>query len=157
MERLAEREIRLEQLLPLIEETLQKGNTVEFLPRGISMLPMLRQGKDTVILSPVTRELRKYDLPLYRRDDGAFVLHRIVEIGDTLACIGDNQYDLERGIRREQVIGVVTAFTREGKTVSVSDLRYRLYCCIWHRSRPFRCFLRRSRSFLVGKWRRIRG
>ena len=155
MDFLTGKEIRLEQLLPLIEETLRKGNTVKFSPRGISMLPMLRQGKDTVTLSPVVHELKKYDIPLYRRDNGAFVLHRIVEVGDTLTCIGDNQYDLERGIRRDQVIGVVTAFTRDGKTVLVSDLRYRLYCRLWNWSRPARRFWRRAKGFLIRKWQKF--
>lgn len=148
MDCFAEKELRLEQLLPLIEETLGKGNTVRFSPRGISMLPMLRQRRDTVILSPVVGELKKYDIPLYRRDNGAFVLHRIVEVGDALTCVGDNQYDFERGIRRDQVIGVVTAFTRDGKTVEVTDFRYQLYCRLWHWSRPVRHLLGRMKGVL---------
>jgi hypothetical protein len=116
------------------------------------MLPMLRQGRDTVTLNPVVRELKKYDIPLYRRDNGAFVLHRIVEVGDTLTCIGDNQYDLERGIRRDQVIGVVAAFSRDGKPVAVTDFRYQIYCRLWHWLRPARYFLIRVKRFLLKGW-----
>ena len=148
MECIIEKEFRLEQLLPLIQDTLEKGNTVKFSPRGISMLPMLRQGRDTVTLAPVDRELKKYDLPLYRRDNGAFILHRIVKVGDTFTCIGDNQYELERGVRRDQMIAVVTAFTRDGRTVEVTDARYQLYCRLWHWSRPVRRFLGRVKRFL---------
>ena len=152
----AEKEVRLEQLLPLILESLEQGKTVTFAPRGISMLPMLRQGRDTVTLAPICRELKKYDLPLYRRDDGAFILHRIVGAGETFTCIGDNQYELEHGVRRDQMIAVVTSFARSGKQVAVTDLRYLLYCRFWHWSRPVRRFLSRVKGYLRRKWRALR-
>ena len=155
MENIAEKEVRLEQLLPLILETLEKGHTVSFAPRGISMLPMLHQGRDTVTLAPISRELKKYDLPLYRRDDGAFILHRIVAAGETFTCIGDNQYELERGVRRDQMIAVVTSFTRNGHLVEVTDLRYQLYCRFWHWSRPARRFLGRVKGFIRRKLRAL--
>ena len=48
-----EKQTRVEELLPLILEQLAAGQTVKFAPYGVSMLPMLRQGVDTVVLSPV--------------------------------------------------------------------------------------------------------
>ena len=107
--------MRLEQLMPLIREYLAAGKTVKFSPRGISMLPMLRQGIDDVVLSPLPEKLKKYDLPLYQRDDGHFVLHRIVRVGETYTCVGDNQFELEHGLRHDQMIAVVTAFSRAGE------------------------------------------
>ena len=56
------KEIRLEQMMPLIRERLAAGHTVRFSPRGVSMLPMLRQGIDSVEFSPVPPVLKKYDL-----------------------------------------------------------------------------------------------
>ena len=132
----------LEQLLPLMQEYLENGKRVTFSPRGTSMLPMLREGRDTVTLSPLPGKLKKYDLPLYRRDDGQFVLHRIVEVEDTYTCMGDNQFVREYGIRQDQLIGLVTAFQRDGKEYAVTDLRYRIYCRIWHYSRQLRRVLR---------------
>ena len=61
---------QLDDLMPLIRERLDAGQRVKFSPRGVSMLPMLRQGIDTVTLSPLPEKLKKYDLPLYRRTDG---------------------------------------------------------------------------------------
>ena len=133
-----ERNVSVGDMIPLIRETLDSGKTVSFAPRGVSMLPMLRQGRDTVTLSRLEGRLRKYDLPFYRRDDGTYVLHRIVKSGDTYTCIGDNQFALEPGIRHDQIIGVVSAFCRKGKTISVSHRGYKLYCRFWHWSRPVR-------------------
>ena len=67
--------------MPLFLEQFQSGRSVRFSPRGISMLPMLRQEIDSVVLSAIPDRLEKYDLPLYRRDDGKYVLHRILCIG----------------------------------------------------------------------------
>lgn len=140
--------MRLEFLMPLIQESLAAGKTVRFSPRGISMLPMLRQGIDSVILSPLPQKLRKYDLPLYQRDDGHYILHRIVSAGETYTCIGDNQFVLEHGVRHDQMIALVTAFTRGGREIAVTDPGYRLYCRFWHYSRTLRHFWRRGKGWL---------
>lgn len=129
---------QLDDLMPLILERLAAGQRVTFSPRGTSMLPMLRQGIDTVTLSPLPEKLKKYDLPLYRRRDGQYVLHRIVKTGETYTCIGDNQFFYEPGLKREQMIALVTAFTRDGREYSVENRCYRLYCRLWYYSRPIR-------------------
>ena len=138
----------LDDLMPLFREQLAVGHNVRFSPRGVSMLPMLRQGIDSVVLSPVPDKLKKYDLPLYRRDDGKYVLHRVVEAGETYTCIGDNQFILEQGLEHRQMIAVVTAFYRGDREISVKAPGYWLYCRVWHYSRPLRRFWRRGVNFL---------
>lgn len=148
MDSLHEKEMRLEQLMPLIRERLAAGQNVRFSPRGTSMLPMLRQGTDSVILSPVPGKLKKYDLPLYQRENGQYVLHRIVSVGDTYTCSGDNQFRFEQGLRQEQMIAVVSSFFRKNKEHKVTDLGYRVYCRIWYFSRPLRYVCRRCFGWL---------
>lgn len=133
---------QLDNLMPLFRERLAAGQKVKFSPRGISMLPMLRQGIDTVTLSSMPEKLKKYDLPLYQRQDGKYILHRVVEAGDTYTCIGDNQFVYEYGLAHDQMIAVVSSFTRESREYSVTDWRYQLYCRFWHHSRKFRHFWR---------------
>ena len=137
---------RLELLMPLIEESLNSGKSVRFSPRGISMLPMLRQGIDSVVLSPLPEKLKKYDLPLYQRDDGKYILHRIVKVSDTYTCIGDNQFELETGVRHDQMIAVVTAFSRGEKEHCVTEPAYQMYCRIWYYSRFARFIMRKIRG-----------
>lgn len=147
------RNVSMAQLVPLFQEQLDAGRSVRFAPRGVSMLPMVRPGRDTVLLSPAPERLKKYDLPLYRRDDGHYVLHRVVAAGETYTCIGDNQFRLESGVRRDQVIALVTGFRRNGRDYSVSHPGYRLYCRLWHYSRGIRHFRHRALGWLR---RRIR-
>lgn len=142
--------VRLSELLPIIEETLASGGTVKLPITGTSMLPLLRAGRDTVTLSPVTGDLQKFDIPFYRRRDGAFVLHRIVTCAEdnTYTLCGDNQWVLEKDIRAEQIIGVVSAITRNGKTFSVNSKKYKRYVRIWHRLLPVRKYIVKLRGKL---------
>lgn len=146
-----QRNVSLDSMMPVIREALAAGKQVQFSPRGISMEPMLYQGRDSVTLSAIPKKLRKYDLPLYQRDNGAYILHRIVTVGNTYTCIGDNQFVLEKNIRQDQLIGIVTAFTRKGKTYAVSHPGYRVYCRIWHYTR----FPRHVIRFLKAKLRKL--
>ena len=148
MDSLLKLDVPLAQLMPVLREFLDVGKNVKISPQGISMLPMIRQGIDKVVLSPISGELRKYDLPLYQRDNGHFVLHRIVKVGETYTCIGDNQFELEHGLRHDQMIAVVTAFYRGDKLHSVNELGYQIYCRLWHYSRPIRHFWRRGINYL---------
>lgn len=139
---------QLDNLMPLFRERLAAGQLVKFAPRGISMLPMLRQGIDMVTLAPLPPKLKKYDLPLYQREDGHYVLHRVVKAGDTYTCIGDNQFVYEPGLTHDQMIAVVVRFSRGEREYSVTDWRYCLYCRFWHHSRSLRHFYRRAKGWL---------
>lgn len=136
--------------MPLIKERLAAGQSVRFGPKGTSMLPLLRQGIDNVVLSPLSGKLKKYDLPLYQRADGSYVLHRIVKAEDTYTCIGDNQFIFEPGVRDDQMIGVVTAVYRGDRRWEVTSLSYRLYCCVWHITRFPRRYLRALKEKVRG-------
>ena len=154
MDSLQAKEFSLEQMMPLIQENLNAGRTVRFSPRGVSMLPMLRQGVDSVVLSPAPQKLKKFDLPLYRRPDGKYILHRVVSVGQTYTCIGDNQFKYETGVGQDWVIAVVSAFYRGDQMWSVDDWRYRLYCYGWHYSRPLRHLWRRGKGWLRRQFKR---
>lgn len=94
---------------------------------GDSMYPMIRS-RDMLVIEAVTRPPKKYDIPLYKRDSGQYVLHRIVEIrgGEWLIC-GDNRCGFERGISEKNVIGILTKIIRDGTEIPVDTPKYRLY------------------------------
>ena len=132
-----ERDVRMEDMMPLLCERLAAGQQVRFAPMGTSMLPMLHPGRDSVTLSPFTGAADKYDLLFYRRADGTCVLHRAVRGGDPCLCTGDNQFEYET-VAAGQILARVTAFTRNGRERSAEDRAYRLYCRVWHFTRPAR-------------------
>lgn len=144
------KEVRLQDVMPIIRQKLSEGQSVRLYPKGVSMLPMLRQGIDSVLLSPLPGKLKKYDLPLYQRRDGHYVLHRIVKVGQTYTCIGDNQYKYEPGVRHEQLIAVVTGYYRDEEFRSVKSFRYKFYCRFRHWTR----FPRHVLKWLVRKFKK---
>ncbi len=151
MEEVKKERMDLADLYPTIKEVLAKGESFFLYPNGKSMLPTLRAGKDAVFLSPVGK-IKKGDMLLYRRQGGAFVLHRVVGLASdgTLVMRGDNQYYDEKGITREQVIAAVYRYVRGTKEIDCSSLSHRAYLGWRSLSYPLRRFCFRA----VGKIRR---
>lgn len=141
--------ISAEELLPLIRERLDAGQTIRYLPfRGVSMLPLLRQGLDAVELSPLPEKLRKYDLPVYQYPSGKVVMHRVVGVKEgCYVCLGDNTYEYEY-IRPEQLIALVSAVRRGEKRIPVTAPGYRVYCRIWVALFPVRKLMVRVKNRL---------
>ena len=141
-----------------IEESLRENGMHVSTTSGYSMMPMLKDRRDRVILRPVEEQpLRRYDLPLYKRPDGKYVLHRIIKVCDGYYIIrGDNTYVNEK-IPFEWVIGYVTEFYRKGRHVSADSKRYRFYAAFWHFIYPLRLLKRKIRLLLGRAWRRLKG
>ena len=135
--------------MDLVRSQLAVGQKVRYLPfRGVSMLPMLRQGKDSVEIAPLPETLKKYDLPVYQYPSGKYVMHRVVDVRDDhYICLGDNTYEYEK-ITRDMMIGVVSAFKRGDKRISADDPKYRLYCRIWCWLYPLRKIMKRAKGWL---------
>ena len=134
------KEVAIDDVIEIMVEKLNSGGTVTFTPKGKSMLPMLHDGEDVVVLSKPKGRLHLFDIPFYKRSNGSYVLHRIVNFdadGSYVLC-GDNQFTLEHGIKDSDIIGVVTAFYRKGKAYSVNSFKYRLYVNFWFYTRFFR-------------------
>ena len=118
---------RMEEIVPLLTEVIAGGGEFRLAPRGTSMRPLLREGRDSVVLVAPT-ELKKRDICLYRRADGSYILHRLMkfEKGEPVFC-GDNQTVFERGIPREAIIAKVAAIYRDEKRVPLTDPLYQFY------------------------------
>lgn len=145
------KQFHLDDVMPHIRETLAQGKPIAIGPKGTSMMPLIRQGIDYVELSPLPQRLKKYDIPLYQRSNGAYVLHRVVKVADAYTCIGDNQFVLETGVTHDQLIAVVSAIYRGEKRVPVTAFSYRVYCRFWHYSRPLRHLWLRGISWIKRK------
>ena len=93
------------------KELLEKDGTLVQFPIGYSMLPMLRQKRDTVVIKRINRKPKENDVVLYLRDDGKYVLHRIIKVkNDGYVIRGDNCYYHEYDITDKHIIGIVATF-----------------------------------------------
>lgn len=112
------------------EHELKRKRKLIYSTKGISMLPMIKENRDLVILVPPSvKPPSKYDVVLYLCRDKRYVLHRVLKKENTVYTIcGDNLTSREFGIREEQILGVLTGMIRMGKEVSLNSIGYRLYC-----------------------------
>ncbi len=108
-----------EKMLPDLKKAIcEKGEFIfNFSPKGNSMHPLIKQNFYVVHLKRA-ENIRKFDILLYRRDNGNFVIHRVIKVKNgTLTMCGDNQIYLEKGIRYDQVLGVVKTLVEPGGRV----------------------------------------
>lgn len=133
-----------------IEDIIRENGVYVSTTAGISMYPMLRNRRDTIVIRPVKGRLKRYDVPLYRRGED-YVLHRIVKVErDGYTICGDNCIAKEYGIRDEQIIGVLDQFFRDGKQVDMNGWKYRMYTRVWVACYPVRRVCMRI-VFAVGR------
>ncbi|MBR5586876.1 MAG: S24/S26 family peptidase [Clostridia bacterium] len=132
------RVVEMKKLEPSIKEIVAAGGNVKLTVTGKSMLPILMEYRDSVILEK-TSKLKKGDIALYRRSNGDYVLHRVVKIKkDGIAMCGDNQKVIEYPIMPEQIIATCSAIIRKGKRIEKNNFVYRLIVFAWISLIPFR-------------------
>ena len=103
-----------------LETKLDKDGFIVSDIKGVSMLPLLKQGIDRVIVSKVTKPLNKYDVVLYKVKNN-YVLHRIIDIsGEKLTIRGDNCFNNEY-VHKKDVLGILTAFYHKNGYIEITD------------------------------------
>ena len=112
---------------------------------GVSMLPLLREGKDLFFIEKKGAERCKVgDVVLYRRKR-QYVLHRVIDVREKdYVLLGDNCTSKEYGIKDCDILAVMTSFIRNGREHSVNELVYRVYSFVWLKLAPMRIFLKRK-------------
>lgn len=128
-----------------IERAISQYGRAVTVPVGISMWPMLRNRRDHIVIVPVTRPLRKYDVPLYRINKDTYVLHRIIKVkgdGGYVIC-GDNLWRKEHQVTDEYIVGVLAGFFKGERYIDCeTDRLYHAYVYVWRTLYPVRsCIL----------------
>lgn len=139
-----------------IEDVLKDEGLFVSTTVGVSMFPMLRNRRDTIIIMPYEGRLKKYDVPLYKRGSD-YILHRIVEVRpDSYVICGDNCIQKEYGIKDEQILGVLTGFYRGSKKIDMNSFGYKAYARIWCKLYPIRKIYGRVRLLAARLWHKVR-
>lgn len=131
------------------EEILARDGRLVYRNAGDSMNPMIREGKDLLVIRPAAGRLKWLDIPLYRRDSGEAVLHRIILVRKGgYVCCGDNRYRPETGVRDRQVIGVLASVVRNGREEPADSAKWKLYGAARVLSLPARALAGKARTAL---------
>lgn len=109
-------------------------------PQGSSMWPLLIEKRDCVTVMPASlKTWHRGDVMLYQRNDYVLVLHRLHHKDKRgYYFVGDNQTAIEGPLRKEQLLGVVTRFQRNGHSFSRHQPLYLIISHLWLLCRPIR-------------------
>lgn len=123
-------------------------------PVGTSMNPLLYERQDTVKLVKA-ENVRKYDVILYLRKTGEYVLHRVIGKNEKgyILC-GDNQFIKEYGITEDMIIGKMEGYFKKEEYIPCTDKSYIKYYKKRVRSIPYRKFkfkLKRLIKKIIGR------
>lgn len=110
------------------QELTRKGNCF-VQAKGISMEPILHERFSTVVLEPLNGLPKKYDVVMYHRPDGVYVLHRVLKVEEHQCLFrGDNCVTSEV-VPNQWLVGVMTGFYNGKEYTSCQDAAYRRYLC----------------------------
>ncbi|MDO4496430.1 MAG: S24/S26 family peptidase, partial [Bacteroidales bacterium] len=113
---------------------------------GWSMRPFLEHERDKVLLvSPVVKSPKLWDVVLALSNDGQYVLHRIVHVdssGNFILC-GDGNIEEREFCTSDNVIGVAQGFYIGAREtyIDVEGRRWRWYTYMWMHLIGVRTFL----------------
>ena len=117
-----------------VEAELAEGRPVRFRLKGNSMYPLLRNGKDVVVLGKCPAEsLQPMDVVLFRYR-GKHVLHRIIRReGERLLIQGDGSIVAKEKCTVDDVVGKVLRICRpSGKEIPVGSWQWTIPSRMWH-------------------------
>lgn len=135
-----------------VEQLLAQGRQVTILVRGNSMRPLLRDGRDKVVLRKANDEdINKGAVMLFRYR-GSHVMHRVTRIeGDVVIFEGDGNYKLQEVVTRKDIVAVVEAVVRpSGRRIECSSRRWRVLSFMWLSQ------MRIERRVILGIMRRLK-
>lgn len=136
-------EIPNAELIPVIVQQLEEGDTVTLPLRGRSMRPFLEDGRDKALLDKPKANPQVGDPVLAEIYPKHYVLHRIVKIeGDNVTLLGDGNLSPEH-CKLSDIRASVTGFYRKGSnTLDRTDgEKWIKYSKVWMKLRPIRRWL----------------
>lgn len=128
------------QAFTIIQKEIALHQKVRIYPQGYSMWPFLQEGRDSVIVKPLSlSRMHRGDILLYRRKDQILVLHRLYrKKKNGFFMTGDNQRQIEGPVAPRDILGVVTTIQRKQHTFSRFHPLWLLTSHLWLLLRPVR-------------------
>ena len=122
-----------EDFFRLVEIELEECGKVRIKVRGFSMQPIIRNGRDTVMLEQVKdNNPIKGQIYLFRYN-GRHILHRYIDDKDGMMVMrGDNLFSYEY-CKPNDLVGIVRSICHNGCDISPTSLKWKIITSI-HRT-----------------------
>ena len=122
-----------DDFVKILNSKFNNDESVQLKVTGNSMVPLFVHKRDTVILTPVTDEIKKGDIIFYRRKNGKCVLHRVKKVTTKgLYFVGDSQTRIEGPLDKSCTLAICKAAVRKGRLITEKNLIWKFfrYICI---------------------------
>lgn len=131
---------------------IDEGKQVQIPAKGNSMLPFIREGKDTIILEKLNeKSIKRGNIVLALQENGRYVVHRIEKVEkDKIFLRGDGNICAREICSEQNLLAEVTSIIRPKKIVKKDDINWKLNKYLWPSS-PFerRVLLKIYRTFFL--------
>lgn len=133
-----------------IKTMLEKDGFIVQMPFGISMYPMLKQKRDSVVIKKLSEKPKENDVVLFQDVTGKYLLHRVIKVSENDYIIrGDNNLQHEYGVKNEQILGILIGFYKGEKYIDCNNNKlYKIYYHINRRTYYIRVLYKLCRMFL---------
>lgn len=118
------------------ERELAENGKLVYTNVGVSMLPLIREKRDVMVIETCKEAPKRLDAVLFLRDGvqgrGKYVVHRILNIrkDGSYFIAGDHDCSGEI-VPKDQILGVLTSLTRDGKPYAFRGFAYWCYLHLW--------------------------
>lgn len=133
------------------ENELETNGKLIYTNVGVSMMPLIRENRDVMVIEKLSDSPKKLDAVLFKRDGftgrGKYIVHRIVKIrkDGKYFIAGDNCFDGEI-VDKDHILGILTAVVRDGKKINFSGFKYFIYLHCWCAPYRLRFFILKIKS-----------
>lgn len=122
---------------------INEGKQVQIPAKGNSMLPFIREGKDTIILEKLNENsIKKGNIVLALQNNGRYVVHRIEKAkGNNVTLRGDGNPYARENCTKQDIIAEVTTVNRGKKIIRKNNAFWQLNKHLWPASPLYRRIL----------------
>ena len=133
-----------------IAKLISEGHTVTITAKGYSMNPFIVHMEDQITLGPWNdRDIKKGAAVLVRDIRGNYLIHRIIKRkGNRILLMGDGNIGIRETAMVENIIGIMKAVIKKGRTYPVTGFAWRLHSFLWTLLNPVR-------RYPLALWRRL--
>ena len=130
-------------LLDNIKTDLLEGRSVRLQAKGWSMLPMIWNERDTLVLDPISQEQLKVGMIVFAQTgSGRYIIHRIARIvGTRIELRGDGNPYQEEYVHPQTVFGELVEVQQKNRCLKKGDWRWRAYALLWPKNGNIRRIL----------------
>lgn len=114
-----------------IKSMLETYGAVTVKPKGRSMLPFLKENRDTVIIKKPCGRIKKYDIVMYMHED-VLVLHRVIKNGNGFSVICGDNSQVTENVNNNDIIGVAVQISNDKHEICTDGFFIKIPIVFWY-------------------------